>query len=328
MITIQNFYPPKKKEKNDASYMKKEYYNMLLLQKALNIFDYENLPDTIEKFFLEMSLLISGTVGVVKHADELIAVRGGYSGHPNVYNLGTDYTFSNNSFSGTKKIGEDIVVGRNNVLGLPFYPIIEYASDKLSSIDTSIDIAIVNTRLTNLIGVQNEVQKKQVDVLIEKMQKGQYTSVIDDKLIENGLTVNKMLERGDISDNMTALLQTREDFLSQYLYEIGISLDSKMKKAQVISDELQGYEDYSAVGVNDMLEERRKMCDSINDMFGTNIKVELKSYCQSEERIEQESENTDEKSAEKTDEEEQNIDGKSVVDSADGVENVKDGDEK
>ena len=307
MITIADFYPPKNREKNEPSYMKKEYYNMLLLQKAMHIFDYQNLPPTIEKFYLELSLLMNGTVGIIRHDDELIAVRGGYSGTPNTYGIGEKYTYAQNKVNGTKDIDIDIVVGRNNILGLPFYPIIEYGSSKLADIDTSIDIAIINTRMTNIIGVQNEAQKKQVDILLDKMTAGQYTSVVDDKLIENGLTVNKMLDRGDVSDKISILLQAREDFLSQYLYEIGIALDGKAKKAQLISDELQGYEDYSAIGVDDMLTERIIMCDKINEMFGTDITVSLKKYCQSEERIENESvDGSADVSADKSADDEQN----------------------
>ena len=111
MITIQDFYPPKKREKNEPSYMKKEYYNMLLLQKAMNIFDYQNLPPTIEKFYLELSLLMNGTVGIIQHDDELIAVRGGYSGTPNTYGIGEKYTYAQNKINGTKDVDVDIVVG-------------------------------------------------------------------------------------------------------------------------------------------------------------------------------------------------------------------------
>lgn len=320
MITIQDFYPPKKKEKNDPSYMKKEYYNMLLLQKAMNIFDYQNLPPSIEKFYLELSLLMNGTVGIIRHDDELIAVRGGYSGQPNTYGIGVKYTHAQNNVNGTNDVDVDIVVGRNNILGLPFYPVIEYGSNKLAEIDTSIDIAIVNTRLTNIIGVQNETQKKQVDILLDKMAAGQYTSVVDDKLIENGLSINKMLDRGDVSDKISILLQAREDFLSQYLYEIGIALDGKAKKAQLISDELQGYEDYSAIGVDDMLTERIIMCDKINEMFGTNITVSLKKYCQSEERIEdKQADKSADESADESADDEQNVDTE-YADNEKGVE--------
>lgn len=313
MITIADFYPPKKREKNEPSYMKKEYYNMLLLQKAMNIFDYQNLPPTIEKFYLELSLLMNGTVGIIRHDDELIAVRGGYSGTPNIYGIGEKYTYAQNKVNGTRDVDIDIVVGRNNILGLPFYPIIEYCSSKMTDIDTSIDIAIINTRMTNIIGVQNEAQKKQVDILLDKMTAGQYTSVVDDKLIENGLSINKMLDRGDVSDKISILLQAREDFLSQYLYEIGIALDGKAKKAQLISDELQGYEDYSAIGVDDMLAERIIMCDKINEMFGTDITVSLKKYCQSEERIENKSvDGSADVSADKSTDDEQNANTESA----------------
>ena len=65
---------------------------------------------------------------------------------------------------------------------------------------------------------------------------------------------------------------------------LGIDITSKDKKAQTSSDEVNAYETYSKVTLNDKLTARKKLAEDINKLYGTEIEVDLNEFYKEEKK--------------------------------------------
>lgn len=71
------------------------------------------------------------------------------------------------------------------------------------------------------------------------------------------------------------ILQAYDSLFARMCREIGINISVPVKKAQVNSLEIYGYENYSQLCLSEMLDSFTEFFDNVNEKFGTNISVKL-----------------------------------------------------
>ena len=121
-----------KKEYNNYNFCGSKFKDELLtsqinylLAKTNQIFEYENLPDTIPKRELELALQTQGYVSIQKINNQLYALTGGLGGVPNEYNEPTQIIITNPylKYNKTLTINKDCVIIKNDAMRQGLLPL-------------------------------------------------------------------------------------------------------------------------------------------------------------------------------------------------------------
>ena len=251
-----------------------------LLKRFMHIFNFENVDDTINLRELMLSIIFNDSYMIIEKDGLLRNVYGGYSGQLDFYGYPTEYLWTTGTNSGTEKLDSG-VVGHSNSLWTPIAPTLYYYSNILGNLDTSLKIASVNTRIMPLYQATSDSERKQLDEVFNNIKKGDMSyTVLQKKTIEelvNGegrLPIDLTGKSGD-SNYIPMILQAYDNVLARVCREIGINITNVMKKAQVISPEVNGYENYTQIFLDDMVENITDAFERVNEKWNKNWKVSL-----------------------------------------------------
>ena len=251
-----------------------------LLKRFMHIFNFENVDDTINLRELMLSIIFNDSYMIIEKDGLLRNVYGGYSGQLDFYGYPTEYLWTTGTNSGTEKIDSG-VVGHSNSLWTPIAPTLYYYSNILGNLDTSLKIASINTRIMPLYQATSDSERKQLDDIFNNIKKGEMSyTVLQKKTIEelvNGegrIPIDLTGKSGD-SNYIPMILQAYDNVLARVCREIGINITNVMKKAQVISPEINGYENYTQIFLDDMLENITDAFERVNEKWNKNWKVSL-----------------------------------------------------
>lgn len=251
-----------------------------LLKRFMHIFNFENVDDTINLRELMLSIIFNDSYMIIEKDGLLRNVYGGYSGQLDFYGYPNEYLWTTGTNSGTEKLDSG-VVGHSNSLWTPIAPTLYYYSNILGNLDTSLKIASVNTRIMPLYQATSDSERKQLDEVFNNIKKGDMSyTVLQKKTIEelvNGegrLPIDLTGKSGD-SNYIPMILQAYDNVLARVCREIGINITNVMKKAQVISPEVNGYENYTQIFLDDMLENITDAFNRVNEKWDRDWKVTL-----------------------------------------------------
>ena len=255
-----------------------------LLSVCLDIFKYNNLPPYLPQKELETNLLLqrdghalifwTAKYGVVTCWSELYDY--------DIYYQPTKATYAQPVLgSGSKKIGENCCVIYNNKLGHQVYTyytdgglrsfIGRYAR-MLADIDATIAIYTINKRVTDFPIAKNDKVKKSLTDFFKQLRSGKNAIISDECIIEGFKTIER---GGDKSgDKLGDLLLAKEKILEGFFRDLGVRFYNP-KKAQVTEDEVESNTQLLVINTSEMLESRQEGLKKVNEMFGTNITVEL-----------------------------------------------------
>ena len=147
------------------SLTKEKLFNLYVrktLLKTQKMFDYEGLPKTLPKRFVELILQTWGYI-ILKQVDgEWYGFYGGLGGVPDAYYQPTIATVSNPylKYSATLEIDKDCIVIRNDALRMGLLPLIERYAYLQAETDISFKFMAVNTRVGWIINTKNDSQKE------------------------------------------------------------------------------------------------------------------------------------------------------------------------
>ena len=251
-----------------------------LLKRFMHIFNFENVDDTINLRELMLSIIFNDSYMIIEKDGLLRNVYGGYSGQLDFYGYPTEYLWTTGTNSGTEKLDSG-VVGHSNSLWTPIAPTLYYYSNILGNLDTSLKIASINTRIMPLYQATSDSERKQLDDIFNNIKKGEMSyTVLQKKTIEelvNGegrIPIDLTGKSGD-SNYIPMILQAYDNVLARVCREIGINITNVMKKAQVISPEVNGYENYTQIFLYDMLENITDAFERVNEKWDRQWKVTL-----------------------------------------------------
>lgn len=253
-----------------------------ILEKLIQCFDYDNIPEGIDVSFLETYLLINGSVGIApsKINPGYIAFIGGYADDLNEYGLGTNYVGATCGASYDGKINQDLIVGQNNSIRTGRVNLLERYSGLLANLEESISIGVVNSRMLPIIEAADEKDVNQIESIVKQSRSGEpvaMTSKRLNSLFEDNATSLNTVELFKSADVNKLQYYSRfyEDTLKRLWIESGVEITNKDKAAQVNSEELESYRAYSRITIEDMLKCRKKMCEDFNSLYGGTWRVKL-----------------------------------------------------
>ena len=252
-----------------------EYYIKDTLIRTQKMFNYSNLPKTIPKEQLELLLQRNGYAVITKVNGELYAFYGGLGGEPNEYYLPTIATVANPAlkFSKSMIIDKECVVIKNDVMFMGLMPLIQSTSYLLAQADISFKYALINGRMKAIVTAPNDEVKASLDEMFRQIEKGSSLKVVVDDDLMNELKVSPY----GSNDNGIDIIELKQYIIGSFYQKLGIQSNFNMKREALNSAESALNDDILYPLIDEMLEERQKGVEKINELYGTNISVELSS---------------------------------------------------
>lgn len=263
-------------------------YELAGISMLSSMVRYNGFPKELEDKteFLEWGLLRFGYAAIAYKNGE--NGRKYYFGYISGYDydeyglpIGRCSFFTRHGYQFECTIGEDCIIGYNNNIRMPDLMIKKFSGD-LAEVDTSIETAVKKTRVNPIPLANNGEVAKALESAMRDIEAGT-TKIIMRKTTSAQELINpesKALETVSLTSpedvtRIQYLSRLHDDLLKRVFNFYGHSLSGVNKMAQVNSDELKGYETYSMVVPNIMLEARQTMLKKCNEAFGVNWSCEF-----------------------------------------------------
>lgn len=255
-----------------------EFYFKWLLSKTCSCFYLKNLPETMDEFYIISNLLIDGDVCITKFNNELYACIGAPGGQPDEYYKPSVYTIAN-PILGSKivKDGVDGVIIYNTPLDAyvsgGLYGLISQTATLLADNIVSINCCQINSRVTAITTADSPAQRIEAEATLKSIYAGHPFKVVGSDIIDK-INVNP-IATANTSQNLAELIELHNYIIANYFQSIGIKANDIRKKAHVLQDEIDSQNDYLQISILELLTSWQKGFDKVNEMFGTDIHVEL-----------------------------------------------------
>ena len=268
----------KMKEKQKESF--RDSYNLNNLTLILkSMFEYGGeYPNSLNTDFIEFYLINSGTCGIGKISDNLVAFESNPCGNVDAYSIGTEMVGSTpiGTFNGI--IGENCVLGKNNGLYQPDN-MIYWISSICSEIDLSMECNIINARYHPIPVAHDKKSKQAIDKVLDDLRVGKLQSVLSSNVLNelNGESDIPVINFTNVTniDKIQYLSRFYDDIMKRFYNIYGHALQTQNKTAQQTTDEIHGMDSTSWIIPLERLECRKKMVEEINDLFGTKMTVDF-----------------------------------------------------
>ena len=258
----------------------RQYYNRLV-ELSVSMFDWKNVPDTIDVRYLELALFGDG-MAVFFYDDVLgyLALRCAIGGQLNVYRIPTmRRAYAANGYN--KQLDENnSVIIFNNFLHTNSMLDVEMFSRRLYNLDRAIDVN-ANAQKTPILIQCEESQRLTLKNVYMQYEGNQPVIFGDKNLNPNSV---KVLQTGApyVADK---LYQLKVQLWNEALTYLGISNINITKKERLITDEVTRNQGGTMASRYSRLMMRKKACEEINKMFGLNMDCDYREDTRVEEDI-------------------------------------------
>lgn len=252
---------------NNVTYM--QYFNRLT-ELAISMFEWQNLPSTVDPRYIELHLFQNGSM--VYFNDDVIGnlcldclPNGNFDVYGNPV-LRRAYSSYNNYQRDLNE--DDSVIIWNNYLRSNSITDIKMYSRRLYLLDRIIDVN-ANAQKTPVL-VQGTEKQRLTLLNLYKEYNGNSPFIFGDKNLD--LNALKCLNTGApyVADK---IYQLKTQIWNEALTYLGISNINIQKKERLITDEVTRNQGGTIASRYSRLQSRREAVEKINAMFGTNIEV-------------------------------------------------------
>lgn len=266
------------KEKNTALHVQ------MFLDRLQSMFKYENLPDSIPEKYLELYLMCNGSCIIAQDPanHNLYALVGSLADVPDAYYLPTKYTVANPYLKlseeyiieqGAKE--QNAVLIRNDTFMVGLLPLLKKYGSLMAENELSMNIAVINSRIISLITADTDAGFESAKKYLDDIKDGKLGAIASSAFFEGIKTQPFATSSQGIS--LTSMIEY-EQYLKASLYnEIGLNANYNMKRESINSNESQLNDDMLTPLIDDMMRCRQEAIENINNLFGTDIKVDFAS---------------------------------------------------
>lgn len=254
---------------NNAAYI--QYYDRLT-ELSISMFEWRNLPDTVDPRFLELTLFANGMAVFFKDEVEgYLALQCAISGPLNVYRIPVRRrAYAVNGYN--KELDDkDSVIIYNNMLHKNSMLDVRMFSRELYNLDRAISVN-ANAQKTPILLRCDENQRLTLENLYMQYDGNKPVIYGDKGLNPNSLAVLKT-DAPYVADKLYTLKTQKWNEALTYL---GISNVNITKRERLITDEVTRNQGGTIASRYSRLESRREACKAINDMFGLDIQCDYR----------------------------------------------------
>ena len=251
-------------------------YLSYLFNISLNMFEYSDMPKSVDTFYLEF---IQQTRGLCIIIDDerfgptaLECTIGGKLNHyymPTAYR-GVDPT---GELTGTYN-GEDVILFKNSPLYAPLLPQLQYYAKQLSLASETINVNL-DAQWTPYIIQGDKRMLNQFNNFMKKVRAG-----VRAIFTAKNLDLMSMLQVLPTQAPFVAMdvNDVKQTILRECMTFLGIDNANQDKRERVQSAEVYANNTQIIASRNIWLAERQKAVDAFNQKFGTNVKVSFRAY--------------------------------------------------
>lgn len=253
-----------------------KYWREELFERIMRLFIWENTYDEKTKEGvlpkeIEMRLVLRGHCGITKYKNELTAFFGSFHGVTKYFDEFTHYTITCPVYSGQRKIGKDIVIVNNNALRNPTFDLVHHYATLLGHTETTLINCLINARDSGGVPVvSTEKQKQSITEYQNKIFNGKYGVVTD---IGN-LGIQYMGTDKKTNQDIMAIMEVREKLIKSFYSDIGVR-SAFEKRNNTVMAEVEADTSLLLLNLSDMLKQRERACEEVNNMFGTDWTVHV-----------------------------------------------------
>lgn len=249
---------------NGSTY--KQYYNRLV-ELAISMFEWKNLPDTVDPRFLELCLFTDGQAVFFNDPDlGYLTLRNACNGNFNVYRIPLKRRASaDNGYQKNLDESDSVIIFNNYLHTNSQLDAVMFAK-RLSNLDRAIDVN-ANAQKTPVLIKCDETQRLVMQNLYMQYQ-GNMPFIFADKSLS---TKDVGVLKTDAPYVCDKLYQLKTQIWNEALTYLGISNINVQKKERLITDEVTRNQGGTIASRYSRLNARRDACKQINKLFGLDI---------------------------------------------------------
>lgn len=249
------------------------FYLSRLMELAISMFEWKNLPDSIDPRFLELTLFSDGQAVWFKddEMDMYLALQVIINGRLDVYRVPINRrAFAVNGYQKNLDNKNSVII-YNNFLRTNSYQMCVLYAKKLYALDRIIDVN-TNAQKTPVLIAVDENQRLTAENVYQKWD-GNQPVIYGDKALDPNMIRVLKTDAPYVSDK---IYQLKTQYWNEALTYLGISNLNVQKKERLVSDEVVRSQGGTIASRYSRLEARREACRKINAMFGLNIDVDYR----------------------------------------------------
>ena len=256
------------------------YFNNLL-SLVYRIIDVEGLPESCDLTFFKYCVFLKGKCVFFKDDDgRLLSLWGTYNDTPDVYYIPEYMQIDNPTFNKSYFLrrGEDceVIYCRDldrytgDVNG-GLYSLIHVTASLLADNAISLSVAQKNTRLTVLLGSDDQQTTNSAEYAMREIYAGRPYKVAQTNLIGTlqGIPMSSTAGNRYIND----LIAAEQYIYAKFYEQIGLSTHDQIKKERLITGEINDNIDLAFYNINNIIVSINEGLERVNKMFGTDIQV-------------------------------------------------------
>jgi len=260
-----------------------DYWYFKILNILLDMFEWKNLPPGVKSRDIELNLLLTGHAVFIPREDGTVFVPITSLAGFDEYYQPTMCVWANPVINNSKvwKLHEECEIIYNSTMqDYIFYiksdnsmcSFIGKYARLLADIESTIDIYLVNSRLTSIPSTDDGNVAQSIIMFFKKLALGERAILTDSNIIQQFRNVD--VNRTNINDGINDLLIARDKIFEMMFRDIGVKMNNP-KKAQVNTEEIEANDQMLLLALDDFLKARKEGAESVNELLGTNMVPEL-----------------------------------------------------
>ena len=267
-----------------------KYYFRYLLDRTIMMFEYKNLPDSIDSHVLERYLQVNGVACIGKADDgNIYAFNGSWGGIQDVYyrptkfivsnphisqlNDGTGHTFTKEfTIYGTQE--HDAVLMRNDTEWASLTPLIARYAVLMCENCITVRQATIMLRCLALLSGSNDKEYKSALAFLAKLEAGELGAVSDSSFSDG---IKMQSPPSNNGSYLTQFIELQQYLKGSFFNELGLRANYNMKREAIGQGESTLDADSILPLCDNMLKCRREDICEINNMFNLDISVDFSS---------------------------------------------------
>lgn len=269
-----------------------------MLLRAMEIFEWKDLPETLDPRALELYLLTQGYALVVKcdshnsscgssddKPEGIYALAGGIGGQLDASYFPTlgipvsPYLNLHIDSVEEQRLGKAIALVRGDANCVGLMPMMSLYGGEQAEALLTLRLQLVNLRTNKLLQADSDSVKEDAKSYLRKIDEEGELGVIGSKKFFDMLNGIKTEDysSGSAGQSVKDTIEAIQYLDGKWFNELGLNATFNMKREAINDDEVGAGEDTLFPLIDDMLQWRKKGAEEINRIFGTSISVDLKS---------------------------------------------------
>lgn len=249
-------------------------YARRLTELSISMFEWKNLPDSIDPRFLELTLFGDGQAVFFK--DEVmgfLALQCAANGNFNQYRIPTRRrAYAVNGYQKELDMSDSVII-YNNYLRTNSWLDVQMFAKRLYNLDRAIDVN-ANAQKTPILLLCDENQRLTVENVYMRYD-GNMPVIFGDRGLNSAMEMKTLNTQAPFVCDKLYELKTQ--LWNEALTYLGISTVNSVKKERLITDEVTRNLGATVASRYSRLQARKEACEQINRMFGLKLDCEYRS---------------------------------------------------